>query len=381
MAQTFRDFIVECELYPYSKENFEIMKECTELKLQEKYLENARYMEAVADIYTEANGYHLAEGYFQEAADTSFLEAVEDEANKKKVGILGKIIKGIQWLIGKLAKFFNFIGSKLDKLAGNTEAVATKVEAIDISPANIEAVKDALRLKGSNLADNVKTTGDFYIDFAKLHMTGIGSDVASYVKYYLAILFGKNQIRVVPNDSDGPLALNNYVDDESGIIDIKTLDEIIKVVTKWDLNAADLQSVIKRFDTSLNIVKKTGVDITLSSKKIAEFQANLVNQYKPNMDKLVKNINDAIANTKSFDELFPGFSRDMGVDNMQLMSDFISKKLIKSIGYSIKFYGDLVNYRNEALRSMNDLAGKTTEQPEEKKAEEKPAEPTKEENK
>ena len=29
MANTVRDFIVECELYPYSRENFEFMKECS----------------------------------------------------------------------------------------------------------------------------------------------------------------------------------------------------------------------------------------------------------------------------------------------------------------------------------------------------------------
>lgn len=369
MAQTFRDFVIECELYPYSKENFEIMKECSELRLQEKYLENARYIAASASMYTVENGYHLSEGYFQEAVDASFLEATEDAAEKKKVGIFGKILKGIQWLIGKLAKFFAFIAGKLDKLAGNTEKVAEKVQVFDISPENIENVKDALMLKGNSLLTSVKNISTTGIDITKLHITGVAAEVVNYIKYYLAILFGTDEIRILPNNTSGPLNLADYVTDTTGIVDIGTLNEVINVISsvkneKYMVSTSALTGAIARFDKAVETTKKTGVDISLKPAKIQEIQAQLVKNQTA-IEKLQKFVTD-----KSNEQA------DFGLvsQDLTMISTFISQKLTGAVSATIRFYSDLLKYKDQALKNLNELVDKAAPAEEEQKAEETPAE-------
>jgi hypothetical protein len=53
MAQTLRDFIVESELFPHSKEHFELVKEATELRLMQMYLENHEFIVDNEDLILE----------------------------------------------------------------------------------------------------------------------------------------------------------------------------------------------------------------------------------------------------------------------------------------------------------------------------------------
>ena len=94
---TLRDFIAECENYEYSKEYFNIMKECAEIKVQQQYI---KIQEALADgMFAEST---FTEGYLVESCSAEKLaEYKEGVAQKiKDVGAwiwkkLGEIKKAV----------------------------------------------------------------------------------------------------------------------------------------------------------------------------------------------------------------------------------------------------------------------------------------------
>ena len=75
MATTFRDFIVECDMYPHSLEAYELMKECCELQVTAQFLENQEFLQENAAILTDGN-VTFTEGYFAETVDSATIESI-----------------------------------------------------------------------------------------------------------------------------------------------------------------------------------------------------------------------------------------------------------------------------------------------------------------
>lgn len=45
MAKTFMDVQLECVLYPYSQECFELTRECSEIDLMDTFIRRAEFMQ------------------------------------------------------------------------------------------------------------------------------------------------------------------------------------------------------------------------------------------------------------------------------------------------------------------------------------------------
>jgi hypothetical protein len=100
---TFRDYIYECENYEYSAEYYELMKECSELSLMERYLENQNF---ISNINESAIDVNITSGYFAESVDDNSIQKIYEEAEAKKSNIVIKTLKRI----GKTVKIiWNFL--------------------------------------------------------------------------------------------------------------------------------------------------------------------------------------------------------------------------------------------------------------------------------
>ena len=366
MAQTFKDFMIECELYPYSKENFELMKECVELKLQERYLENARYIASTAAIFTEANGFHLSEGYFQEAVDDSFLEATAENTGKKKIGLIGKIINGVKWLIGKLAKFFNFIGGKLEKLSEKFNPVLEKVRAFDITKDNAEALRDAIWSKGTSAWNN---TAIPFINKLAFKYKDVSGDVRAAIDYYCCILFGSDGFFIKPGDTNGPINLANY----DGMLRGSDITNIANHFIQCITTGADTSSLQTKLQEKAEVIQKKGIKVE-SDKAIAA-AGDALAEVQKKLDEQT-----AIWNSKqAADDELGGFDADNISAMQKALADFT-----KSVGATQRFYADLAKFKADGVKNLNAfIDGQNAKAADEEKLEDQgqSTEPTKEENK
>lgn len=159
MKQSIRDFMLECSMYEYSKEHYEMMKECSELALMEQYLVN----QAIRDDFmtenaalTESTQVVFTEGFFMEAAASdSEIKEIMEAVEQKKDNIFKRAWNGLKALIAKFGRF-------LAKIAGETlyneKEVAAKLQEIQNLADNKQAVINDYVMKLSKLQDEVNLT-------------------------------------------------------------------------------------------------------------------------------------------------------------------------------------------------------------------------------
>lgn len=139
MAATFKDFIIECELYPYSRENFEFMKECSELALTEKYIGDQVFLaEAKSQLSTDIS---LEENFFQESVDSSSIEVLTEKFQVKSGSLLSKMLVKIAKIYRTFAKFFARITGKFDPTTKSGQDVLSKLNSITFDDEKLAKVK------------------------------------------------------------------------------------------------------------------------------------------------------------------------------------------------------------------------------------------------
>ena len=138
---TFREFITECELYEYSDEYYQLMKECTELDIMGKYIENQLVLKEYSDIIPNSL---ISNGYFTESASDDKLSVIMEKADKKKESILNKIINTVKRMIdsllvflGKKPKFETKRETAIRKLKSIPKSVSKKMKRLKIKPGKI----------------------------------------------------------------------------------------------------------------------------------------------------------------------------------------------------------------------------------------------------
>lgn len=97
---TVADFMYECLSFPYSKENYDLMVECSQIALMEQYIENQEFIKENAEVITN-NKNIFTETYFQEADDIK-----KDNIKNKKNGAIAHIFLQIWKIICNLWKRF-----------------------------------------------------------------------------------------------------------------------------------------------------------------------------------------------------------------------------------------------------------------------------------
>ena len=119
------------------------MKECSELVLLEKYIDNQMFLMENAEIMESAD-LNFEDDYFQESASSASLDSIMESADDKKKNIFGRIWDGFKKIVQRFANF-------LIKCAGGdtTEDLKDKVKKLkeEVDKNSKEAADTLAKLK------------------------------------------------------------------------------------------------------------------------------------------------------------------------------------------------------------------------------------------
>lgn len=92
---TINEYINECQNYEYSQEYYDILKECAQLELLERYLTNQEF------IQENAERIDSTKEYFQEATTEDNIYMVEEQVVQAQTGVFTKVMTSIGNIIDK----------------------------------------------------------------------------------------------------------------------------------------------------------------------------------------------------------------------------------------------------------------------------------------
>ena len=219
MAYTIRQFINECDNYQYSQEYFDILKESMEIDLMERYIKNQQFItESNIDtsVYTE--------NFFMEADDKS-VEDIKKATNKKKVGLLTKILTIIRRLA---AKFITSI----------RKIVNTKSFVADLAPM-AAFVKDLT-------SNPTKEKYDKFLQFVDTYVNIVKSDHTFVPKESLYIKVANTTYRQTMdalNKSNNEYKSDGFSDKISQLLDEKVLGYYVAIAGKTSTPVADISEL------------------------------------------------------------------------------------------------------------------------------------------
>lgn len=111
MAKTLSDIQREAELFHYSQENFNLMKECSEINLMENFIERQQFLQENADMFETL----MTESYFGEHATTDDdIVALAESVGGKIMGAIKAIGRGIARIFRAIGRFFGLFGDKVE---------------------------------------------------------------------------------------------------------------------------------------------------------------------------------------------------------------------------------------------------------------------------
>ncbi len=136
MAQAFKDFVVECEMYPYSKENFEIMKECEEISLLSKMLENHYVLQELAldSVQFESTSYMTEY--------TQPIEVIEESVKDKITSLINKVKMMFAHLLDVITRFLTKRSDNIKTKVG----IAKAAEQLASNPEQMKKLAETGKL-------------------------------------------------------------------------------------------------------------------------------------------------------------------------------------------------------------------------------------------
>lgn len=192
---TFKDFIKECDAFKYSKENYELMKECAELDLLNKLIDNQDYLSENEDILFGDEAV-ITESYFQESMDEDSKDNLKDKAMKKAKKIWDTIKRGFVRLIIRLGTFLSKLQDKYKKLLKFDEDYKKYFKSHTLTPEMVEKIKEII---------NKNTPGKVIKDFKpnraiKIKFPdGISTEDKDLCSKYINLGI-TNYIKIMPKD-------------------------------------------------------------------------------------------------------------------------------------------------------------------------------------
>lgn len=371
MATTFKDFIVECELYPYSQENFEIMKECSELALSEKFINNQMFLAENSDVIS-SDKIVFEEGFFSESIDSNNLEYLIEKHNAKSVGIIARIVKAAFKVFNTFAKFFGKIGNKFDPITVKGQKILTRLNEATLSDEEFNHIKkiiDTIK-KADSSAFPIKKNQPF-LKFIKFKYNGNDRQAYDELKNDLAVALSDKTVvaEALLNNKGIDVDMNRI-----GILDpddIKTAGIVLATGKE-----KQLVNVVKVLMNSWSYIKKNGLVINVNTKSInktAEELQDVCDKIRQTVSVITDNISrnysvakstaDAAAN-KTTDTSSTGgvagaiVDLDMSLPTTTELIDTINKAvsiLTSSIGLTTKTYIQLNVYRQNVVNQLYDF--------------------------
>lgn len=268
MAGTLNDFLKESELFPYSKENYDLIKEASELNIAAMYLENQTFMTENADIIVDQEA-----GYMMESADPEATEKLEDKVSSKKSKWAVKAKSIWEKIIKAFRTFWKAVVARWDKLTAKAADVKKNLGVAKLTPEQIAAVTKLVN-------DAVKSSGIPISDKQRQGTRGLPKNIITIsedsVKNRLAAVLCNSTIELVPTKVAFAMAFSekqlkeffSKISDKTFLAGHK---EALASVTKKmnDFQATNLTKGIS-ISRSNEEVKKLIEDIEAAEKKITD---------------------------------------------------------------------------------------------------------------
>lgn len=251
---TLGQFITECENFKYSKEYFEMLKECMEIKLAEQYIESCNYIKEHESLLESFNG------YFCEADSKSDTDANIDA---KKENLFKRFIT---WVKNLLIKFKNGIVNLWNKIfKKNNKAVEEKinkfVKELSNTPDKFVMVDQAIKA-----ADEIISKYEYVYGLQLTKITDYKYD--GFIKekdkekfYYLMTLAFENNLYIKRHiggkENIFLVTYDEYIDLFNELLKIEDYKTFYKKYSnfKGDMNPIELsldQKSIQKFTEELN---------------------------------------------------------------------------------------------------------------------------------
>lgn len=138
---TFGDFIKEAEMFQYSQENFNLIKEASELNLMALYIENQSFM-----IDNKENIETMTEGFLMESASENAYESVLQEY-QEKAGTFGKnIAERFKRIWVTFVAFLKKMLAKVKKIQSDTEKLVSDLDVKfqEITPSDLQKINNVV---------------------------------------------------------------------------------------------------------------------------------------------------------------------------------------------------------------------------------------------
>lgn len=140
---TFNDYAVECSLYEYSNEHFELMKECSEIALGERWIKNQLVLSESAEDLGISEDATITESFLMESADENSLQAMYEKTEAKKASIWSKFVAWIKRGLSTIGKWFlRLAGENYDDLTAQLREMAGKNEKLEYELQQIKGKLD-----------------------------------------------------------------------------------------------------------------------------------------------------------------------------------------------------------------------------------------------
>ena len=266
MAQTFGDFIQEGMVYEYSQEYYDLIKECSELRLMERYLENQQFLAESADTSV------FSEGYLMEAASPDTTESVKTTVGQKIGKLAGNLKAKFKKLINTVRSFIRSFINKSDPLTKQAIEVHKKLRTIKLTNDDIETIYGMITTSGNsdNKSNDKLNVGSLHQPFrSSLKLSyDLGFDPKSnphtdIVENFLAATLTTSEAMVT--------SLSNMTagdeEDRIGAVPAEDLIKYLKPIVDNRFNS-DINNALAGLKKSYHNTKRSGFPINVNSGKL-----------------------------------------------------------------------------------------------------------------
>lgn len=382
---TYKDFIAECEMYEHSAEHFNLMKECSELELTAKFMEDQIFMAENAKI--DDGVIALSEGYFQESVDENTLEVMTEKFNAKAVNLREKIYNGLKKIVNVFMNFFRKISNKFDTLTSNGQKCREKLAGMKLEESDIKELQKIVNSAKSKENSFPVAARQPYLGKIKLgNFTSSDQSVVILKNDLAAALSDKTVLADVSNLTDAALSA----------------EEIEDVVVRLGLNyknmkVSNITGILATLTTAFNHNKSNGILIKVNTKeisnhadklqkisdKISEIGRDLENKSVTNVKNISAAYNTGVdlgsklsskIKNSDYDGEESKITPDMSAAAMAEVSNKINtcySLITKGIGASIKLYTGLNAYRSSVITGLESFIKSKSDNKEDNKDDKK----------
>lgn len=320
---TIKDFLLECEVYKYSNEAFQLQKECAELDLLETYVENSKFISENRELFKDS--------IFTEGLSKWRMDDLAENLLEKSFKVIFDIIMGldkfIRWFIAAIRKLISLLNKESREVMGLKE----KMQTIEFNKEDVDKLISDLEsnMKNFTISSILKN------DYLRLR---VDNSVSIYTKNSLNDLLtaalSTYNIRVKLTNKAIP------IDDIHDIIRELLGDKKLSSVKYVSSMLEDAQKDVKNngFVVQLNVKKleKEVSKLTELSKDLTEFSNKAKDQYDEN-----EKVNSTQA--KDLNQIY--------------------RDIIEVLKDTTELYASLIEYRMKSLKTIKAFISKKTNQP------------------